>query len=261
MHWDSLCSWGRQRMLKVHSYQEETSDSEKLWSVVYTGACLGALCWIKTSSSTVRKGFKRLKAAWNAEHVASVDALGVALTFVNQPHRFLGHAGSRGVTKTIHMGQSRRLPPLQIADPFLKRHSVWCCCSPLNWPGWGQGCAAFVTWELMLPWFCTWCLGKWPLGRSAEQGETQHELWWRTKMQVEGAILEVNTSVWYANTWLGIKRYQSTLKLAMAVQQRGYWWRSCHQWSQWKHIHRLQHKVCTAIHTLTKCRSGVFVKK
>lgn len=48
-------------------------------------------------------------------------------------------------------------------------------------------------------------------------------------MQVEGAMLEVNTSVWYANIWLGIKGCHSTLKLAIAVQQRGYWWRSCDQ--------------------------------
>lgn len=49
-------------------------------------------------------------------------------------------------------------------------------------------------------------------------------------MQVEGARLEVKTSVWYANTWLGIKGYESTLKLAIAVQKRrGYSWRSCDQ--------------------------------
>lgn len=44
------------------------------------------------------------------------------------------------------------------------------------------------------------------------------------KMQLEGARLEVKTSVCYANTCLGIKGHHSTLKLAIAVQKkRGYW--------------------------------------
>lgn len=53
------------------------------------------------------------------------DALGVALKFVNQPHWLLEHTGSLGVHKTVLIGESHRLPPSQIPDPFLKKCIVW----------------------------------------------------------------------------------------------------------------------------------------
>lgn len=85
----------------------------------------------------------------------------------------------------------------------------------------------------------------------------------RTK--VERARLEVKVSVWYADTWVGIKGYQSTRKLARAVQKNQGLVvsvrRSCDQWSQWKCFSRLQHKACAAVNALTKCESVMFIKK
>lgn len=111
----------------------------KICSVVYTESCIWWLAWEHGAQSKhpQMQSEKRStsEGSLKSELCSTSGALGVALTFVNQSHWLLGHAGSHGVSKIVHMGKSHWLPSSQVPGLFLKKCGAWCCSRALNWLG------------------------------------------------------------------------------------------------------------------------------
>lgn len=128
--------------------------------VLHLVACWWALCWMETSSNAARKKGSNI---WKQPEIWTIWHQWCFWCCTDVCKSASLAAGTR------FTWESYRLPPSQIPDPFLKKCSVWCYCNPLDWPSWGQGWAAVVTWELMLHSCCTWLLGKlapWQVSRA-----------------------------------------------------------------------------------------------